>query len=197
MIIRKSRYSNSTLNIAAAAVPNGEFGCFSTRNPGRVYGCKVVAQTESESSNTSVWDITIQDLSLNIKKGVLRTRGWVVQEIFLAPRTLHFATQQLFWECTSTTACETFPDSFFMGEISTSAIKTKRWDHPDLGITKKWGSVVENTVAQASLSTRTNLSRCLALHGSLLLNSIRRIWLECGKKIPYANGLVRRRAIQY
>ena len=29
----------------------------------------------------------------------LSGRGWVLQERLLAPRTLHFGREQLFWEC--------------------------------------------------------------------------------------------------
>jgi hypothetical protein len=41
--------------------------------------------------------------------GPLLKRGWVVQERILAPRTLHFGTNQLFWECRHHQACETYP----------------------------------------------------------------------------------------
>ena len=34
------------------------------------------------------------------------------QERFLSPRILHFGSEQLFWECTSNQACETFPASY-------------------------------------------------------------------------------------
>jgi hypothetical protein len=34
-----------------------------------------------------------------VDAGVLHTRGWVVQERCLSPRTLHCTSAQLFWEC--------------------------------------------------------------------------------------------------
>ncbi|KAF2267727.1 HET-domain-containing protein, partial [Lojkania enalia] len=42
----------------------------------------------------------------------LSTRGWVFQERFLSPRTLHFATSELGWECRSICTCECSTTSF-------------------------------------------------------------------------------------
>ncbi|KAL8981582.1 MAG: hypothetical protein Q9205_003679, partial [Flavoplaca limonia] len=39
----------------------------------------------------------------------LTTRAWVVQERLLAPRTLHFANTQIYWECNELQACESWP----------------------------------------------------------------------------------------
>jgi hypothetical protein len=39
----------------------------------------------------------------------------VVQERALSPRTLHFESEQLFWECATTEACEVFPSGFARG----------------------------------------------------------------------------------
>lgn len=48
------------------------------------------------------WEFDWFDLPLN-------TRGWVVQEVALAPRVVHFTQQQVLWQCHQLTACETFP----------------------------------------------------------------------------------------
>lgn len=39
----------------------------------------------------------------------LNRRGWVCQERLLSPRTLHFGTDQLYWECRAQTCCEFYP----------------------------------------------------------------------------------------
>ncbi|KAL8285939.1 hypothetical protein RB597_002828 [Gaeumannomyces tritici] len=39
----------------------------------------------------------------------LITRAWVLQELFLATRTLHFFEHEMFWVCGEQTASETFP----------------------------------------------------------------------------------------
>lgn len=36
----------------------------------------------------------------------LSTRGWVLQETMLAPRTLHFCSDEVVWECRTCTRCE-------------------------------------------------------------------------------------------
>jgi len=48
------------------------------------------------------WTDRIQDAPLN-------RRGWVFQERLLAPRVLHFSSEQVFWECEELDACETYP----------------------------------------------------------------------------------------
>ncbi|KAJ5523985.1 heterokaryon incompatibility protein-domain-containing protein [Penicillium frequentans] len=45
-----------------------------------------------------------------IESSPLSTRGWVVQERFLAPRIIHFAQNQVFWECLENARCEADPD---------------------------------------------------------------------------------------
>ncbi|KAJ5535918.1 heterokaryon incompatibility protein-domain-containing protein [Penicillium frequentans] len=46
----------------------------------------------------------------DIERSPLSTRGWVVQERFLAPRIIHFAPNQVFWECLENARCEVDPD---------------------------------------------------------------------------------------
>lgn len=45
----------------------------------------------------------------NIGQSPLLKRGWVLQEISLAPRNLYFGKSQMFWECASLQASETWP----------------------------------------------------------------------------------------
>ena len=49
----------------------------------------------------------------------LMKRAWVLQERFLAPRTLHFGARQLIFECPYFQACETFPLGFPGDKLST------------------------------------------------------------------------------
>ena len=39
----------------------------------------------------------------------LTTRGWVLQEEVLAPRTIYFGARQVLWDCGQGRACETYP----------------------------------------------------------------------------------------
>ncbi|ROV95691.1 hypothetical protein VMCG_07633 [Cytospora schulzeri] len=45
-----------------------------------------------------------------INKAPLSSRGWVVQERFLARRTIHFTRNQIYWECLEHSRCEVDPD---------------------------------------------------------------------------------------
>ncbi|KAJ5745420.1 hypothetical protein N7520_010602 [Penicillium odoratum] len=50
-----------------------------------------------------------QKWSEQIANAKLCKRGWVLQERLLAPRTIHFTKQQLFWECTISQTLEEAP----------------------------------------------------------------------------------------
>lgn len=51
--------------------------------------------------------------------GPLLQRGWVVQERVMAPRTVHFGSNQIFWECWDTEACETYPNGMIPSNRTT------------------------------------------------------------------------------
>jgi Heterokaryon incompatibility protein (HET) len=42
----------------------------------------------------------------DVENGILNTRGWVLQERALSPRTIHFTKTQTYWECGSVIRCE-------------------------------------------------------------------------------------------
>jgi hypothetical protein len=135
-------YSNSALNIAASAAPDGSFGCFTARTPDQVYGCKAAIWETHRPRQTTVdiWDISVEYLASKFMENVLDTRGWIFQERFLAPRTLYFTPHQLYWECVSRKACETFPDSFQDGASTLPAIKIDYWNRPDVTVAQRWGT---------------------------------------------------------
>ncbi|KAE9370130.1 HET-domain-containing protein, partial [Stipitochalara longipes BDJ] len=135
-------YSNSALNIAASAAPNGDFGCFSTRIPGQIYGCTVATRDGPANFDTTVWDITVEHMTSKLWNNVLNTRAWVFQETFLAPKTIHFTSGQLLWECVSTRSCETFPNSYDDGTNTLPSVRYEYWNESTLSIAIKWLSVV-------------------------------------------------------
>jgi hypothetical protein len=139
---RISRYLNSALNIAASAAPDGDFGCFSTRIPDQLYGCKVLARDTRDVFDTAVWDITIEDMTSLFHNEVLKTRAWAFQESLLAPKTISFTSRQLVWECISTRACETFPNSYDVGTVTYPSVRTEYWDNPRRSISMKWSSLL-------------------------------------------------------
>ncbi|MCJ1466391.1 hypothetical protein MMC07_005010 [Pseudocyphellaria aurata] len=107
-LLMSSVYSNSWLNLAATASTNGHGGLFRSRNFLLSSPCTVTASWEGFAPGSytvldgSTWTRRVEESPLN-------KRAWVLQERLLAPRTAHFAYDQVFWECRQIVACETFP----------------------------------------------------------------------------------------
>lgn len=107
-------YRNSLCNIsvtAASSNPSTE-GLFRPRklSPRLLYPFGGAARVADDLIGTpwiawtdSMWEDEIESAPLN-------TRGWVVQERFLAPRAVHFAENQIYWECLESTHCEADPE---------------------------------------------------------------------------------------
>jgi hypothetical protein len=49
----------------------------------------------------------IDNFQRDVEEGVLNTRGWVFQERALSRRTIHFTSNQVYWECGHGVHCET------------------------------------------------------------------------------------------
>ncbi|KAF2502274.1 HET-domain-containing protein [Lophium mytilinum] len=101
-------YRNSYCNIAGAAASTD--GLFVDRDVSMVqpYVIDVKWGTEFRAPGQYVFyhDTRWQH---SIRYSPLMKRAWCIQEIFLAPRTLHFGSLQVGWECNEAQACETVP----------------------------------------------------------------------------------------
>jgi hypothetical protein len=105
-------YGFSTMNVAATGAPDGNTGLFFNRDTTLVRPCRLEGGHSSvDGSPTFVYELRCwkfyRDSVLDTPLG---QRAWVLQERFLAPRSLHFGSSQLIWECTERIACETSPD---------------------------------------------------------------------------------------
>lgn len=104
-----SIYKNSLLTIAAAAEMTGETqGCFRDRSRLR---------TRPFDSN-SIWPDGFAKYIFADRRvtqdgarppSTLDTRAWVLQEQLLSPRMLSYSNKELYWDCISLNASETFP----------------------------------------------------------------------------------------
>jgi hypothetical protein len=102
-----SVYGNSTISLAASKATNGSDGMFADRRPGSYYRAKFpVKGSHSVWFNCVAEEFYIQGIS----SMPLIRRAWVFQERLLAPRTIHFTATEVFWECHSVCACESFPE---------------------------------------------------------------------------------------
>ncbi|KAJ8462455.1 hypothetical protein ONZ45_g17925 [Pleurotus djamor] len=105
-------YSHSLCNISAIAAsfePTEGLFCRRKMSPQLLFPFRLRAEyvwSQDEGpwivSNDSTFDDDIEDTPLS-------TRGWVVQERFLARRVLHFTRNQFYWECLDHLRCEADP----------------------------------------------------------------------------------------
>lgn len=106
-------YRHSNCNLAAAASDDSTGGLFRSREPWQVLPTRFISEGVNSMFGNSgkAWRVVREDLW---KNGLLQTplymRAWVFQERILAPRILHFGSNQLFWDCATMSACETLPD---------------------------------------------------------------------------------------
>jgi hypothetical protein len=122
-LLMGSVYKYGVCNIAATSGHDGRAGCFFDRNLLLIQPLVVQA---TWSGRTLLGSLKESDLSTNkliageycvyrgkwkeeIENAPLNQRAWVVQERLLAPRILHFSSQQIYWECRTCRASETLP----------------------------------------------------------------------------------------
>ncbi len=101
-------YAKSVVNIAATASKDNNRGVFRHKNPLEIAPCKI------KDGLLGIHDRCLlayyhSSLDGELSTSPVNVRGWVIQETILAPRTLHFAKDQIYWQCDSLVACETWP----------------------------------------------------------------------------------------
>jgi hypothetical protein len=100
-------YGGSTLNLAASGAQDGSVGLFFDRNERTMQRlCRYQITNPSDGKQRDCLDPTIYQTC--VEQSPLAKRGWVFQERFLSPRTLHFTGLQLYWECRERMASETY-----------------------------------------------------------------------------------------
>ena len=101
-------YSNSWITFAATAASDSDCGLNCNRNYLEVVPCRIKALWENGEHhdfvcyNKTGWQQYVESPELG-------DRAWVVQERLLSPRTIHFAADQIYWECASLRASECLP----------------------------------------------------------------------------------------
>jgi hypothetical protein len=96
-------YSNSFCNLAATSARDGSEGLFRRRDTRLLQSLPVrVGGMKHNVVDYDMWERQVEAAPLN-------RRAWVCQERILSPRSLHFSSTQVFWECNGSVACESFP----------------------------------------------------------------------------------------
>ncbi|KAK3390345.1 heterokaryon incompatibility protein-domain-containing protein [Podospora didyma] len=104
-----SVFSNAELTIAATASRNSDQGFLFPRAPAvhaTIPGTADYADTSEGAVGKGVAFRFETDVRRALSDSVLLQRGWVLQEMTLSRRILHFAQNQLFWCCRSRMASE-------------------------------------------------------------------------------------------
>jgi hypothetical protein len=101
-------YKNCIVCIAASSAKGASEGFFGQRDPSSIVPVTVSVKLDQlEKDNYFIYNSILW--STEISSSPLNSRGWVLQERILSPRTLHFTSTQLFWECRTKCASEAYP----------------------------------------------------------------------------------------
>lgn len=103
-------YAGGVVNIAASSASDGRGWCFFSRDSSHVWQHTVPTNVNGQSRYYACIEDGIFDAC--VFETPLARRAWAMQERLLAPRTLHFSSTQIFWECNTLNACEIFPDIY-------------------------------------------------------------------------------------
>jgi len=106
----KDVYQNSALNIAMAAAAENSDSSFGSRDLSFLRPLRV--ETEWQGFEKTQYYLQDGDMYEDeVETCPLRRRAWVIQEVWLTPRSLNLTKNQLWWECRELEACEAYPSA--------------------------------------------------------------------------------------
>lgn len=94
-----SVYGYSFLCICALDSPNSDSGLFSNRELATGVACYAYATNRRYGEEDALIVLRRYDPFLRADRGVANTRAWIFQERLLAPRTVFFGSDDVYWEC--------------------------------------------------------------------------------------------------
>lgn len=97
-------YKNTYFNISADHSESSNGGLFTSRLAYKFTPCSLTMPMAEE-----IHILPQSDFTRPVTQSPISQRAWVIQERYLSPRVLHFTSDQIFWECATHNACETFP----------------------------------------------------------------------------------------
>ncbi|KAH7124498.1 heterokaryon incompatibility protein-domain-containing protein [Dactylonectria macrodidyma] len=109
-----SIYRNAYLNLAATSALDSDGGCMHTPRPTTGFQIDPPPRWSSWGRFGEAADAEQATPALvrasgsvrNLEKAALNTRAWVLQEVCLSRRTIHFAQDQMYWFCAEREASE-------------------------------------------------------------------------------------------
>lgn len=112
-------YKHAFLTISASCASDEKQGCFRKRNEAGIQPLRLISNPLLTPIKLGFYDndpsyITSDQPEENQKTGGklghLADRGWVFQERILSLRIVHFAEEEVYWECRKLGASESWPD---------------------------------------------------------------------------------------
>lgn len=100
-------YRFALFNIAASGAHNAKEGCFAPRR----LDTKLLERIQIGNDEYICGNLI--SFLREFDKTLLSLRAWVLQERFLAPRTIHWGLPEMFWECNHHLVWERFPRGLF------------------------------------------------------------------------------------
>ncbi|KAL9106680.1 MAG: hypothetical protein Q9227_008332 [Pyrenula ochraceoflavens] len=116
-------YANSYLTLAATTSPNSIGGLLHRRSPLSVWPCKVHATWKCFESGKLA--ISVGEWARERDMKPLEDRAWAFQEWLLSKRLVHFAHDQVRWECYCLAASEVYPEGLDDEDLDFLGIPTK------------------------------------------------------------------------
>ena len=185
-------YHRTYLNLAASASTDGSGGLKRKKY-------SVFSQRDAlYHVNQGVWflEYFMYDMAWcegEFESSPLHTRAWVLQELYLAPRTLHYASSQLFWQCMHTFASERYANTHATPEevpirMVYTAIDDDVYGDGNINdpvrLCEEWGDIVEQ---YTSCDLTYSKDRPAAIVG--VAQDFCSRFRECGMAITYLAGL--------
>ncbi|KAI0477537.1 heterokaryon incompatibility protein-domain-containing protein [Xylariaceae sp. FL0804] len=99
-------YGGSLVTFAATAAEDGTQGLFLDKSPPAI---PYVKTSWTDAPNFTYGILRELLTRQHIDEGALNRRAWVFQERILSRRLIHFAGEQIFWQCYGRIACESLP----------------------------------------------------------------------------------------
>jgi hypothetical protein len=143
-------YSNSYLNISAAASASPAEGLFRRRDENSLGACVIHVPDEHPELPAGHHRLYSEEhWTRGVEAAPVNSRAWVLQERLLAPRIVHFGQSEVFWECHCLRASETYPQGMLPLVETKDPVPIKRVVEDDsdgkvpyFSLLKTWDAVV-------------------------------------------------------
>lgn len=153
-------YRHSYLNIALAGAAENSEASFTERHAEAIRPAYIEAHWDDQPPEGHY--IIDEEFQSDLNHSKLRSRGWVLQEVFLAPRVLYLGKSQMWYECIEGVACETYPGwvpSAWTNQTGSYSLQSARQEPANHLL---WDSVVE---AYSSCDLTVLSDRMIAISG--------------------------------